>query len=96
MQYMPCSSQIISEMLPEIRSIEKVLFSQTFKSFSNDLILFFLSNYHTSIFFQREALTNESINAPLDFESHRAPSLPIQRNACMVAFLYMVTYIMTS
>ena len=37
-QCMPCSSQIISEMLPEIHTI-KMLFSQTYNSLSNNLIL---------------------------------------------------------
>ena len=38
MQCMPCSSRIISETLPEIHTIEKVQFSHTYNSFSNNLI----------------------------------------------------------
>ena len=37
-QCMPCSPRIISEMLSEIHTVQKCFFSQTYNSFSNDLI----------------------------------------------------------
>ena len=39
-QFMPCSSQIISERLPEIHKWLSA-FSQTYNSFSNSLVLIF-------------------------------------------------------
>ena len=40
MQYMPCSSQIIGEMLPETHTVKKFVFSQNYESFSNDIYIY--------------------------------------------------------
>ena len=45
-QRMPCSSQIISEMLPEIHTIELCDFSQIYNALSNSLILCFIFSLH--------------------------------------------------
>ena len=42
-QCMPCFSRIIGEMLPEIQTVEKVLLSQTYSTFSNNVIVYYYS-----------------------------------------------------
>ena len=49
MHYMPCSSQTVSEILPENYTMEKCFFPQTYNSFSNGLILCYMRWIYDSL-----------------------------------------------